>query len=188
MDWDFLAALEEDWKPVSRHALVAWVAFYMSFLVYALHARGSFLFIDHVNLVIHEGGHLLFGWLGATLRLWGGTLLELLVPFALATYFTFQRNTTGTAFASFFFFENFLYIGTYMADARSQGLPLVTVGDGESGDHDWYRIFSSLGLLEHDRTIGGAAHLLGLLGMLTTLAWLLWRYRQRPSQASAADS
>lgn len=177
MDLSFLENLKEEWKPVSKAAAIGWTIFYVLFIFHALRARGGFLLIDHVNLVIHEGGHLLFSVLGRTLSLWGGTLLELLVPLALAVYFTFQRHTAGAAFASFFFFENFLYIGTYMADARSQGLPLVAVGDVEEGFHDWFNIFSSLGLLTYDRTIGGTTRLLGWLGMLATVGWLLYRWR-----------
>jgi hypothetical protein len=181
MDYAFLEPLQEDWRPVSKPALIGWLIFYGLFLIYALQARGGFLFIDNVNLIVHEGGHLLFGWLGSTLGLWGGTLLELLVPLALASYFTFQRHTTGAAFAAFFFCENFLYIATYMADARSQGLPLVTVGDADAGGHDWFNIFSSLGLLEYDRTIGGITRLLGWLGMLGTVGWLIHRRRHSPA-------
>jgi hypothetical protein len=180
MDLEFLDSLQEDWEPVSKSALIAWLVFYGLFLLYALHAHGGFLLIDNVNLIVHEGGHLLFGWLGSTLGLWGGTLLELLVPLALAVYFTFQRHTAAAAFTAFFFFENFLYIATYMADARSQGLPLVTVGDADAGGHDWFRIFSSLGLLQYDRAIGGMTRLLGWLGMLGTVGWLVWR--ARPAQ------
>lgn len=186
MQWEFLEALHEDWRPISKPALIAWLAFYGVFLLYALRARGGFLLIDHVNLVVHEGGHLLFGWLGSTLGLWGGTLLELLVPLALAIYFTFQRQTSAAAFAAFFFFENFLYIATYMADARSQGLPLVTVGDAESGGHDWFNIFSSLGLLPYDRAIGGTVRVLGWLGMLSTVGWLIYRARATSSRVSPA--
>jgi len=61
----------------------------------------------------------------------GGTLFELIVPLACAIYFFFRREPTGTAFCAFWFFENFLYIGAYMADARAQQLPLVTVGDSD---------------------------------------------------------
>jgi hypothetical protein len=177
MNRDFLAALEEDWAPVSKPELVAWLCFYGIFLVYAGVARGGFLLIDHVNLVIHEGGHLLLGWLGSTPGLWGGTLLELLVPLVLTAYFAFHRHTAATAFTSFIFFENFLYIAAYMADPRSQGLPLVSVGDAEAGGHDWFRIFSSLGLLPYDRTIGGLVRVLGWAGMLATVGWLVKRSR-----------
>ncbi len=179
MRFEFLELLEEDWRPVSKLGRNAWLAFYGLFLVYALAARGGFLLIDHVNLVVHEAGHLLFGWFGPTLGVWGGTLLQLLVPLALACYFVFQRHLTGTTFASFFFFENFLYIATYMADARSQGLPLVTVGDADAAGHDWNRIFSSLGLLQYDVKIAAVVRLLGWLGMLASVAWFIRRSRAR---------
>jgi hypothetical protein len=168
--------VNNDWKPVSRPALAAWLAFYGLFLVYALGNRSGFLFIDQVNLVVHEAGHLLFGWFGSTLGLWGGTLFELIVPAALAVYFIARRQATGAAFSAFFFFENFLYISTYMADARAQVLPLVTVGDPERGEHDWFRIFSQLGLLQHDREIAGAVRTLGWLGMVGTVLWLASRW------------
>lgn len=180
MNLEFLSAVEEDWKPVSRQALIAWLVFYALWIVHALAARGGFLLIDHVNLVIHEGGHLLFGLFGRTLSLWGGTLLQLMVPFALAVYFVCQRHPAAVAFAAFFFFENFLFVGTYMADARSQGLPLITVGDPEGTGHDWHAIFSSLGLLQHDRTIGSFVRLLGWIGMFATVGWLIFRARGSP--------
>jgi hypothetical protein len=100
---------DQPWKPLPRPVLGAWLTFYLAFLGYALAAHGAGLFIDNANLVVHEGGHNLFGWFGPTLGLWGGTLLEWLVPFLLALYFFTQRQTTGFAFCAFFFFENWLY-------------------------------------------------------------------------------
>jgi hypothetical protein len=125
----FQLIVDEPWKPVSRPALAAWLIFYGAFLVYAFSAHSGFLFIDNDNLVVHEGGHNLFRWFGPTLCLWGGTLLQWLVPFLLAAYFFAQRRITGFVFCSFFFFENWLYTAIYIADARAQVLPLVTTGD-----------------------------------------------------------
>ena len=107
-------------------------------------STATFLFIDLANLVVHEGGHLLFGWFGATLGLWGGTILQWLVPLLLAAYFFTQRQTTAFAFCVFFFFENWLYTATYMADARAMVLPLVTAGDSDFVEHDWHTIFPIL--------------------------------------------
>lgn len=162
----------EPWKPVSRPALVAWLIFYVGFLAYAFSAHGGFLFIDNANLVVHEGGHNLFAWFGHTLMLWGGTLLQWLVPFLLAAYFFTQRQTAGFVFCLFFFFENWLYTATYMADARAQVLPLVTTGDSDFVEHDFYAIFSSLGVLEYDTKIAAVVRLLGWCGMLGVVAWL----------------
>jgi len=170
--------LDEPWKPVSRPALLAWLAFYAGFLAYAFSAHGDGLFIDNANLIVHEGGHNLFGWFGHTLMLWGGTLLQWLVPFLLATYFFTQRQTTAFVFCLFFFFENWLYTATYMADARAQALPLVTTGDPDFVEHDWYAIFSSLGVLNYDTKIAAAIRILGWCGMIAVVGWLAMRYRE----------
>ena len=173
---------DQDWRPVSRPALAAWLGFYIVFLGYAFSMHGAFLFIDFANLVVHEGGHLLFGWFGPTLMIWGGTLLQWGVPLALAGFFFTQRHTTGFTFCLFFFFENWLYTATYMADARAMALPLVTAGDSDYVEHDWHTIFSSLGLLSSDTTIAAVVRLLGWAGMLATVGWLVWR-AMGPSQA-----
>src|SRR5215831_16714048 len=116
----------EPWKPLSRSALVAWLVFYVCFLLYTFTTPGPGLFIDSANLIVHEGGHNLFGWFGPTLSLWGGTLLQWMVPFLLAAYFFRERQTAGFVFCLFFFFENWLYTATYMADARAQEMPRVS--------------------------------------------------------------
>ena len=181
--------LDEPWKPVSRAELVAWLIFYVGFLGYAFSAHGGSLFIDCANLVVHEGGHNLFGWFGSTLGLWGGTLLQWLVPFLLAAYFFTGRQSTGFVFCLFFFFENWLYTATYMADARAQVLPLVTTGDPDFVEHDFYAIFSSLGVLNHDTQIAAVVRLLGWCGMIAAVVWLATRtLRHQESGKSGVSS
>ena len=177
------AVLDEPWRPTSRQAVSAWIFFYAGFLIYAFTRHGSFLFIDLANLVVHEGGHLLFGWFGPTLGLWGGTILQWLVPLSLAGYFFGQKQSMAFAFGLFFFFENWLYTATYMADAQAMALPLVTAGDSEFVEHDWHAIFSTLGVLQYDTKIAAAVSFLGWCGMLGTVAWLMWRsLKDRPAQ------
>jgi hypothetical protein len=177
-----LATLEEmalladkfgDWKPVSRAMGIAWFCFYALFLLYAFLNSSGFLFLDYANLIIHEGGHFFFSWFGHTIMILGGTLAELLVPLLCAIYFFWHRETTGFAFSCFWFFENFPYIGTYMADARTGVLSLV--GSDES---DWTILFGQWGLLLQDQKIGGIVRTLGWLGMVATVAWLAFRVRQ----------
>ena len=170
------------WKPMSRPAIVAWLVFYVLFLGYAFSAHGGFLFIDSENLVVHEGGHNLFGWFGPTLGLWGGTLLQWLVPFLLAAYFFTERQTAGFVFCLFFFFENWLYTATYMADARAQELPLVTTGDPEFVEHDFHAIFSSLGVLDYDTKIALVVRILGWCGMIGCAVWLALRLRAKDAE------
>ena len=171
---------------MSKWTVVAWTVFYLIFLSYAAIHNREFLLSDYVFLPIHEGGHLLFGWFGHSIGVMGGTFLQLFVPFAIAVYFISQRQILGTAFASFFFFENFLNVATYMADARRQDLPLVTVGDAGSAEHDWTFMFGKLGLLDYDTSIAAAARLLGWLGMIGVVGWLWWRWRVAAQAADGA--
>jgi hypothetical protein len=176
--WSYLQSIwNEPWKPLSCAAVVAWLLFYLAFLAYAMSANGGFLFIDSANLVVHEGGHNLFGWFGPTLGLWGGTLLQWLVPFLLAAYFFTERQTAGFVFCLFFFFENWLYTATYMADARAMDLPLVTTGDPDFVEHDFHAIFSSLGVLDYDTKIAMTVRVLGWCGMLACVVWLALKAR-----------
>jgi hypothetical protein len=178
MHFEFLDSLSENWQPVSKPARIGWLVFYAVFLFYAFTSKGPSLFIDLVFVPIHEGGHLLFRWFGETLHVLGGTILQLFVPLAIAVYFVFQRHVAGTALAAFFFFENFLSVGTYMADARAIALDYVTVGEGEA-QHDWTTMFIKLGVLEYDTTIGHTVRVLGWLGMFGVVAWFWWKSKPK---------
>lgn len=180
-----LTVLENDWEPLSPAALAAWALFYAIVLMGAASGGGLAGLFDLVFVPIHEGGHLLFGWFGSHwLMVAGGTLLQLFVPFALAVYFAFLRQLSGTAFSAFFFFEQLLPVGTYMADSRSQSLTYVTVGDPDQAEHDWFYLFSHAGVLDHDTQIGAAVRILGWIGMLAVVGWLVWRAWPRPAAIS----
>ncbi len=171
----FLDALGEDWEPVPRAVFFGWLCFYVVLIGNAAFGGKLFQWFDLVFVPIHEGGHLLFRFFGEWITVAGGTFLQLFVPFALATYFMFRRQVPGAAFCAFFFFEQFLPIGIYMADARCQCLEYVTVGDPEMAEHDWFYLFSHAGVLERDIQIGDTFRTLGWIGMLATVAWFVWR-------------
>ena len=174
------SGVREEWRPISRWAVLAWLVFYVLVLVYAFDMHGGYLFIDSANLVVHEGGHLLFGWFGPTLGLWGGTILQWLVPLLLAGYFFREREPAAFVLCMFFFFENWLYTSTYMADARAMALPLVTAGNSDYIEHDWNTVFSGLGILPYDTKIAAIVRLMGWCGMLASTAWLAARGSRRP--------
>ena len=181
---DLRETFSEPWQTASRPTLLAWTACYTLLLIYAWQAHGAFLLVDNANLIVHEGGHALFGWFGPTLGLWGGTILELLVPLLLALSFAYKRQTTATAFCMFVFFENFLYVATYMSDARSQALPLVSLG-GDEPINDWFLMLGQVGLLQYDQVLSRAIRLAGWIGMLATVGWM-WLRANQAEKARAA--
>lgn len=112
----------------------------------------------------------------------GGTLGEVIVPLLCAVYFFTQREVFGVAFSSFWFFENFPYIGTYMTDARAGVLPLV--GPGDEPEHDWETLFTQWCIITQDQNIGATVKLLGWVGMIGTVAWLAYRIFLAPQTPS----
>jgi hypothetical protein len=172
----FLEPLEDDWRPVPLAVLVLACAFYALFLFQAARGSGPMLMIDLVFIPVHEGGHLLFRWFGSQfLMVAGGTILQLAAPLMLGVYFVWQRQVMGAAFCFFFMFEQFLPIATYMADARAQELPLLTVGDADYIIHDWNYLFSALGVIDHDVQIAHAFRIMGWIGMLAVVGWMVFR-------------
>ncbi|HYU15771.1 MAG TPA: hypothetical protein VEL05_06865 [Candidatus Acidoferrum sp.] len=135
----------------------------------------KWVFVDNVNLLFHEAGHVLFSWGGQTLHALGGTLGQLMWPGGIAVYFWVkQRNRFACAVCVWWFGENLIGVGRYMADAAFEELPLV------GGDtHDWNFLFGRWGLLSSGQEIGSATRWIGALIMVASLA-LLARWTVRP--------
>jgi len=171
---------EIQWKPVSRMAVVLWLGFYALLLLYLAGHFSEPTLLDNVHLPIHEGGHLLFGWLGEKPMLWGGTILQLLVPALLAGSFAVRGDLAGTTFCSVGFFHSLNGVATYMIDALKRELPLVTVGaSADEAEHDWVRIFSDLGVLPHAIQIGNFVRVLAWCGLLGSIIWFYWQYHKQ---------
>jgi hypothetical protein len=171
-----------DWLAVSKAEAIGWMLFFVFFLWYALGKQGGdFLLLDSGNLVIHEGGHALFSHFGDFINVAGGTILQLLVPLLLALAFYVRRQPVGYALFLLVVFENLLYVAKYMSDARAQALSYVAIGVGAMEGledpmmHDWYNLFSRLGVLSQDTRIAAAVFKLGWLGMVGTVLWFAWR-------------
>jgi hypothetical protein len=181
---EFLSAIRrEPWKAVSAWHVGAFsLGCGALLLLLATDNDGVLFLIDHANLAFHEAGHLFYGILGPTLALYGGTLGQLTFPAVAGLAFWVRREPVGFAVAWVWFFQNFLNIAWYMADARAQRLPLVG-----GGDHDWANIFSRWGVLSLDTTIASAVQFLGWVGMITLWGWLAWRWASQPS-AKPRDS
>jgi hypothetical protein len=123
--------------------------------------------LDGANLLFHEAGHLIFGVLGPTIGLYGGTLGQFIFPMAVIMGFWRQRTATSFAAGWIWFFENFFSVARYMADAHSQVLPLVG-----GGEHDWFNIFLRWHVLDHDATIAATVRICGWIGIGLTFGWL----------------
>jgi len=122
----------------------------------------EFHFLDRVNLIAHEAGHLFFGWFGEFIMVLGGTIGQLFVPAALTGYFYLRREFFSAAVTFFWVGQNFLNISVYAKDAQAMALPLVSIGGGDA-IHDWHYILTKVGLLRWDQAVGNTWYSIGVV-------------------------
>jgi hypothetical protein len=126
----------------------------------------TYRWLDLVNLVFHEAGHAVFGFLGDFLGVLGGTLMQLLIP-AIATGHFLLNGQRWSGMVSLFWVSQSLFnVSVYVKDARAQALPLLG-GDGVI--HDWNWLLGRLGLLSWDQVIGSVFYTMGLLVLTVSI-------------------
>ena len=142
-------------------------------------------FLDRVDLIAHEAGHMLFSWFGEFLMVIGGTLGQLLVPVGILVYFYLRRELYSSSVMLFWVGQNLFNISVYVKDAQAMALPLVSIGGGEDTIHDWNYLLSKFGLLRWDQTVGSIAYVLGLLTIAASIVvgfYLSFQQEERGSE------
>jgi hypothetical protein len=139
--------------------------------------------LDSANLAFHEAGHPLFGLLHERLAVYGGTLMQLLLPGAAAFESWREGKLAAFYFCQIWLAENLLNIARYMADARAHELPLVGGLDPEYS-HDWTEILTRWNLLEQETTLALLLRIFAVALMLWTLR-AAWRTHRETEPATA---
>ena len=127
-----------------------------------------------ITLAIHELGHVLFGPLGEWLGVAGGSITQLAAPLAAALILLRQRDYFGVAVGGAWLSMSLSNLAVYIADARAEELPLLSLGGGDV-IHDWNYLLGSVHLLPHDTEIAGLVRFAALVALLLSVglgAWL----------------
>ncbi|MEI7812107.1 MAG: hypothetical protein WCJ01_06730 [Ignavibacteria bacterium] len=135
-------------------------------IVYLVINRGIYTMIDNADLVIHEGGHIVFMIFGSFIYTAGGTLMQILLPSLIIFYFFRNFYKTGIQVSMLWLGQNLINISVYAADARAHKLRLL--GNGRLY-HDWTYLLSHTGLLEYDTEVGYFFFGLAILVFLAAL-------------------
>ena len=163
--------LKCEWEPSTKTRLAGFAVGLLLFFLILFRSEPGFMFVlDHANLLFHEAGHPIVGLFSSRLEPYGGTVGQLAFPVILAVTCWRKGQAIGFAASCIWFFENWLNIARYMADARELQLPLVG-----GGDHDWNTILSRWGWLQYDTGIAAGLRVAAWVGMLASCAWLAWR-------------
>ena len=139
-----------------RFAMIAFVAWY--FFSCAMHTPSGWYFIDNVDLVIHEAGHVVFALFGHMVYVLGGSIMQVLFPLIFLFAFLKQGDRLSATVMASWAGYSLVNVGVYMADAIPLQLPLLS---GDSSTHDWLYLFSHFGILSSSPAIGNATIFIG---------------------------
>ena len=138
-------------------------------------------FLDRVDLVFHEAGHVIFGFFGEFIGLLGGSLMQVLIPAIVTGYFILHGQQWSGMVTLFWVGQSLFNVSVYVKDARARALPLL--GNDPSA-HDWHQLLGRLGLLRWDQAIGNLVYLVGFLALAVAIVGGLYFSQDR----EAADA
>jgi len=112
-----------------------------------------------LDLGFHEFGHLFFGFFEQMhrtyfmhfLTVFGGSLMQWFVPFALVCYFIFTNRFYSAFFILFWLAQSFHDSVLYIESAIEMDIELL--GGNNQAGHDWNYILHHLGVLYMDDQI-----------------------------------
>ena len=175
---------DKEWELLTNEKLAGFAVGVGIFLAALFLSEPGFVFLlDHANLLFHEAGHPIVGLFSTRLEPYGGTMGQLAFPVVLIVTFWRRGQALGVAAGVIWFFENWLNIAHYLADARSMELPLVG-----GGDHDWHTILGRWHLLPYDTRIATGIRVIAWAGIVASCAWVArrtWQDRKRGAIRSA---
>lgn len=158
---------------VNVSILTSWllILICLYFLYQLISVPNGWIFLDNVNLLIHEAGHLIFLPFGQFIQILGGSLFQIIFPFSFLFYFLFKKEYFSVSFILFWIGNNFINVSIYMKDAIIMQLPLL---GGDRVIHDWNFLFTKMGILNQAQIIANMFWYLGfafigvsLIGMIT---------------------
>ena len=126
-----------------------------------------------ITLGVHEAGHVIFSVFGELLTVAGGSIMQLAAPVIVALLFLRQREYFGISVALAWLSMSLCNLATYIGDARTQDLPLVSIGNGDP-IHDWHFILGHFAMLGDDQALARFARFLSVLSLLLAIAWGAW--------------
>lgn len=126
----------------------------------------------HLTVILfHEAGHVVFAPFGEALRVAGGTLGQLLMPFICAASLYRRGDNFGAAICLAWMGMSLMDASVYAYDAADPILPLIGGGTGEDSFHDFIFLFDRYGQLGNARGWARLMKWLGAIGLYASLAW-----------------
>lgn len=140
------------------------------YMLYYLNNMSDWHFINGVNLIFHEAGHIIFIFFGGFMHTLGGTLMQILIPLIFSLYFYKNEQYFSASLLLFWLSQNFFDISLYAGDAVKLELELLG-GDGVY--HDWNYLLSSLNILNYTDQVASLFYFIGIIILVFAVVFSL---------------
>lgn len=136
-----------------------------------------FFILDATTLLIHEGGHTIFGFLGwRFLTILGGSLMSWLIPFSIFFSAWYKNQRFVAQFSLFWLSYAWFSSAAYCMDAYHQNLPLI--GNLPKSAHDYTNMLSMLNILDKYQTVAWIMFTVSFLILILSLIWPLFERKK----------
>lgn len=153
------------WKTVGpRRVGLVVMCVYAAWLVFFY----RYHWVDGINLLIHEAGHVVFSVFGETPALLAGPVLQLAVPFLITFQLWRRGESVPAAVSALWSAESLMYTAEYLADANRLALPLTS-----DHPHDWHLLLDRAGALGSAEAIGLTLHLIASAAAIAAVWWTI---------------
>ncbi len=140
--------------------------------IFIIFNKGDFIFIiDHINLLIHEGGHGIFKVFGKFIYTLGGTLMQIILPSLFIITYLRMKKQLAVQISIIWLAQNLMNISVYVADARDRILPLI---GGNKVYHDWTYLLNEMDLILYEKTIGTFIYFIAVAIIIFALVYPLF--------------
>lgn len=140
------------------------------YMIFYLNSMTDWHFINGINLIFHEAGHVIFVFFGRFVQTLGGTLMQLLVPIVCSLYFYKNNDNFSASLLLFWLSQNFFDISIYAGDAVKLEIELL---GGDSVYHDWNYLLSSLNILNYTGEVASILYFIGIIILVFAIIFSL---------------
>lgn len=164
---------------------VIWLSKYSASYVASIHNRPIHLNFDGImlsfhnlmmggNMIVHEAGHGICYLLPCPqfLTALNGTLFQLALPIFFIYYYHKRSNRLFSSLGFIWLAQNLVYVSWYMSYAQTPNLYPFFLGG--SAIHDFWYLFTQLGVLNYDWLFSGAVRVVAVMMLFGAYFHLLY--------------
>ncbi len=130
--------------------------------------------INGANMIVHESGHGICYILNCPqfIMALNGTLFQLLLPLIFMAYYYRREQKLLVGLGGIWLAQNLVYVSWYMSYSQTPNRYPFFLGG--NAIHDFWYIFSELGVLEYDWLISGFVRVVAVLLLMLSYMYLLY--------------